>query len=268
MLNHWLWLSTREVSNQMKLTLLEHFGTPESIYFSDREEYALVEGMKRNYFPTLEDKDLGEVDKILGDVERLGIRILTIQDAAYPSRLKNIYDPPILLYYKGMLPVFDEEAAVAVVGTRDATPYGIQATEKLSYGMASQGAMVISGLARGIDSAAHRAALRAGGKTAAVLGCGIDVIYPPENRYLYEDVAASVFPYQRISSGNTACVPSFSGTQPHYQRLECCSAGGGSARKERCVDHGRCGVGSGQRSVCRARSDRCAYELRLQSPYP
>ncbi|MBQ3103052.1 MAG: DNA-processing protein DprA [Oscillospiraceae bacterium] len=191
MLNHWLWLSTREVSNQMKLTLLEHFGTPESIYFSDREEYALVEGMKRNYFPTLEDKDLGEVDKILGDVERLGIRILTIQDAAYPSRLKNIYDPPILLYYKGMLPVFDEEAAVAVVGTRDATPYGIQATEKLSYGMASQGAMVISGLARGIDSAAHRAALRAGGKTAAVLGCGIDVIYPPENRYLYEDVAAS-----------------------------------------------------------------------------
>ncbi len=191
MLNHWVWLATREVSNQMKLTLLEHFGAPESIYYGDPEEYALVEGMKKQYLPTLKDKSLSGVDQILGDAERLGIRLLTIQDAAYPSRLKNIYDPPVLLYYKGMLPVFDEEAAIAVVGTRDATPYGIQATEKLSYGMASQGALVISGLARGIDSAAHRAALRAGGKTAAVLGCGIDVIYPYENRYLYEDVAAS-----------------------------------------------------------------------------
>ena len=191
MLSHWVWLSTREVGNQMKLALLEHFGDPESIYYADRDEYALVEGMKTHYFATLEDKSLAEVNEILGNAERHGIRILTLHDAAYPGRLRNIYDPPVLLYYKGMLPNFDDEAAIAVVGTRDATPYGIQATEKLSYGMAQQGALIVSGLARGIDSAAHRAALRAGGKTTAVLGGGIDVIYPAENRYLYEDVAAS-----------------------------------------------------------------------------
>ncbi len=191
MLSHWVWLSTREVGNQMKLALLEHFGDPESIYYADREEYALVEGMKKHYFATLEDKSLTEVNEILGNTERLGIRILTLHDAIYPQRLRNIYDPPVLLYYKGMLPQFDDEAVIAVVGTRDATPYGIQATEKLSYGMAQQGALIVSGLARGIDSAAHRAALRAGGKTTAVLGSGIDVIYPAENRYLYEDVAAS-----------------------------------------------------------------------------
>ncbi|MBR4869227.1 MAG: DNA-processing protein DprA [Oscillospiraceae bacterium] len=191
MLSHWVWLSTREVGNQMKLALLEHFGDPERIYYADRDEYALVEGMKTHYFATLEDKSLAGVNEILGNAEQHGIRILTLHDAAYPGRLRNIYDPPVLLYYKGMLPNFDDEAAIAVVGTRDATPYGIQATEKLSYGMAQQGALIVSGLARGIDSAAHRAALRAGGKTTAVLGSGIDVIYPAENRYLYEDVAAS-----------------------------------------------------------------------------
>ena len=98
MLSHWVWLSTREVGNQMKLALLEHFGDPESIYYADKDEYALVEGMKKHYFATLEDKSLAEANEILGNSERLGIRILTLHDAAYPRRLRNIYDPPVLLY--------------------------------------------------------------------------------------------------------------------------------------------------------------------------
>ena len=114
-----------------------------------------------------------------------------MQDAEYPGRLKNIYDPPCLLYVKGTMPLFDEEVAVAVVGTRKCTPYGIACAEKLSYGLASGGAVVVSGLAKGIDTAALRGALRAGGMAVGVVGNGLDVCYPRENRYLYEDVASA-----------------------------------------------------------------------------
>lgn len=96
----------------------------------------------------------------------------------------------MLLYGRGALPLFDEEAAIAVVGTRSCTPYGVAVAEEFGYEMAKQGALVVSGMARGIDAAAQRGALRAGGLTAAVLGGGVDVVYPAENRRLYEDIAA------------------------------------------------------------------------------
>lgn len=111
-------------------------------------------------------------DRILGACSRLGLRLLTMQDADYPMRLRNIFEPPCLLYVKGQLPVIDEEVAVAMVGTRKASPYGIEAAEKIAYGLCKQGAVVISGAAAGVDSASHRGALRAGGKTIAVLGNG------------------------------------------------------------------------------------------------
>ena len=114
-----------------------------------------------------------------------------MQDADYPVRLRNIFEPPSLLYVKGQLPVIDEEVAVAMVGTRKASPYGVEAAEKIAYGLSRQGAVVISGAAAGVDSASHRGALRAGGKTIAVLGNGLDVVYPAENEWLYRDIAAS-----------------------------------------------------------------------------
>ena len=106
-------------------------------------------------------------------------------------RLRNIFEPPCLLYVKGSLPTIDEEVAVAMVGTRRASPYGIETAEKLAYGLCRQGAVVISGAAAGVDSASHRGALRAGGRTIAVLGNGLDVVYPAENEWLYRDIAAS-----------------------------------------------------------------------------
>ena len=130
-------------------------------------------------------------DRILGACSRLGLRLLTMQDADYPMRLRNIFEPPCLLYVKGQLPVIDEEVAVAMVGTRKASPYGIEAAEKIAYGLCRQGAVVISGAAAGVDSASHRGALRAGGKTIAVLGNGLDIVYPAENEWLYRDIAAS-----------------------------------------------------------------------------
>lgn len=192
MLKYWLWLTELPgLTNQTRLALLRHFPTPEDVYYADPGEVLLTEGITRAQAALLKNKDLSAADRILADCQRLNIQLLTLQDAAYPSRLKNIYDPPCLLYVKGRLPVFDEEVAVAVVGTRDCTPYGITCAEKLGYGLTRGGGLVVTGLARGIDAAATRGALRAGGVTAAVVGNGLDVHYPPESRYLYEDVAAA-----------------------------------------------------------------------------
>ena len=191
-LKYWLWLTELPgLTNQTRLALLRHFPTPEDVYYADPEEVLLTEGITRQQAALLKNKDLSTADRILADCQRLNIRILTLQDAAYPGRLKNIYDPPCLLYVQGRLPVFDEEVAVAVVGTRDCTPYGVTCAEKLGYGLTRGGAVVVTGLATGIDAAATRGALRAGGVTAAVVGNGLDVLYPPESRYLYEDVAAA-----------------------------------------------------------------------------
>ena len=191
-LKYWLWLTELPgLTNQTRLALLRHFPTPEDVYYADPEEVLLTEGITREQAKLLEDKDCSNADRILADCQRLDADILTIQDAGYPNRLRNIYDPPCLLYVRGRLPAFDDEASIAVVGTRDCTPYGVSCAEKLGYGLAAGGAVVVSGLARGVDSAALRGALRAGGTVTAVLGNGLDVVYPPENRYLYEDVAAA-----------------------------------------------------------------------------
>ncbi|MBR3704174.1 MAG: DNA-processing protein DprA [Oscillospiraceae bacterium] len=189
-IKYWLWLtSLKGVPNQIRLSLLDHFGSPERIFMAESGEYLLVEGMTRAVAQLLEDKSLREADRILGECERLGLRVLTIHDAEYPDRLRNIYDPPVVLYVRGRLPLFDDEVAVAMVGPRKASDYALRVGEQLAYQLAAHGAVVVSGLAAGGDAAAHRGALRAGGFTAAVIGGGHDIVYPFENRFLYEDIA-------------------------------------------------------------------------------
>ena len=192
MLKYWVWLSElKGLRNQTRLALLRRFGDPESIFYADADELLLTDGVERSQLKLLENHDLVPADRILADCQRLDIRLLTLSDAAYPGRLKNIYDPPALLYCKGRLPLLDDLLCVAVVGTRDCTPYGVACAEKLGFGLASGGAAVVSGLAKGIDAAAIRGALRAGGVTVGVVGNGLDVYYPYESRYLYEDVASA-----------------------------------------------------------------------------
>jgi DNA processing protein len=192
MLKYWVWLSElKGLRNQTRLALLRRFGDPESIFYADADELLLTDGVERSQLKLLENHDLALADRILADCQRLDIRLLTLSDAAYPGRLKNIYDPPALLYCKGRLPLLDDLLCVAVVGTRDCTPYGVACAEKLGFGLASGGAAVVSGLAKGIDAAAIRGALRAGGVTVGVVGNGLDVYYPYESRYLYEDVASA-----------------------------------------------------------------------------
>ncbi len=192
MLKYWLWLTSMPgVSNQTRLALLRHFENPENIFYAEEADLKMVEGLKQGEIATVLEHNLNPAEHILEDCQRLGQRVLTIRDAEYPVRLRSIYDPPCVLYVRGRLPAFDEEAAIAVVGTRDASPYGIACAERLSYDLASCGAVVVTGLARGGDTAAARGALRAGGVVAGVTGNGLDFIYPPENRDVYEDVAAA-----------------------------------------------------------------------------
>lgn len=191
-LKYWVWLTTLPgLGQRTKLQLLEHFASPEEIYFAPEEEMLLAEGVTKTQCALLADKSLDRAEKVLEDCAKDGQFLLTMDDAAYPARLRNIYDPPLLLYGKGSLPLFDEEVAVTVVGTRSCTPYGVKAASELGYELAKQGALLVSGMAKGIDGEALRGALRAGGFTAAVLGGGADVVYPAANRRLYEDIAAT-----------------------------------------------------------------------------
>ena len=191
-LNYWLWLTTRRgLSGQSLMEVLDHFGTPESAYFADREAYDRLPGLTEQARRSLEDKSLSGADQILGDCDRLGIRVITIQDAIYPERLRAIHQPPLVLYWKGRDIAVDQEAAVALVGTRSATPYGVRMAEQLGLDLTRAGALVVSGIAQGIDAASLRGALKAGGPVISVLGGGIDVIYPRHHRDLYADVAAA-----------------------------------------------------------------------------
>jgi DNA processing protein len=116
------------------------------------------------------------------------VQLVSIQDPVYPSRLREIYDPPLVLFAIGDCALMTSHS-IAVVGTRRPTPYGMAAAERLSADLARAGLTIISGMAHGIDSAAHQSALKEEGKTIAVLGCGVDVLYPANNRKLYEDIA-------------------------------------------------------------------------------
>ena len=135
------------------------------------------------------NKDIDAAEKAMEACEHQGIRIMTLSDGDYPQRLRNIPDPPVLLYIKGRMPPVDEKLTIGIVGTRNCTPYGVITAERMAYDIARGGGMVVSGLAKGIDSAAAIGAMQGDGKVIGVLGCGIDVIYPRSNRELYRDVA-------------------------------------------------------------------------------
>ena len=188
MIVHWIWLATRTgISDRLKVELLRHFQDPENIYFADEGGYRQIEGLSPEGEVSLKDKDLRPAEKILNDCDRACLRILTYHDAAYPNRLKNISDPPLVFYYKGRLPDFDALPLIGVVGTRSASPYGLTAAKRMGYQIAKCGGIVVSGMAYGIDGLAMRGALTAGASVVGVLGCGADIVYPVSNRPLFAD---------------------------------------------------------------------------------
>ena len=189
MLIHWIWLATRqEMTDREKLLVLEHFQDPEDVYFADGGAYAAVEGLSEDAYLSLKDKNLLPAEQVLADCARERINILTIRDGAYPARLKNISDPPLVLYWKGRLPDLDGMPVIGVVGTRKASVYGMTAAKRMGYQIGKCGAAVVSGMAYGIDGMAMQGALSAGACVVGVLGCGVDEIYPKSNKALFGDM--------------------------------------------------------------------------------
>lgn len=170
------------------LRLLERMKSPEAIFRASASELqaaGLSAGQARNIASGYSFDDAVEQQQKLMDA---GAQIITIQDPRYSQRLREIFDPPLLLFALGRTELM-ATPAIAVVGTRRPSPYGMSVAERFSADLARAGLTVTSGLARGIDTSAHKAALSEDGSTVAVLGCGVDVIYPSENRRLYEDIA-------------------------------------------------------------------------------
>ncbi len=170
--------------------LLDAFGDLEAAWNASEEELRASGLEARPLASLLQAREQMDLDAELAKIEALGCSVITWEDEAYPSRLLEIDAPPPLLYAWGEVTPQDRWAA-AVVGTRRPTPYGVAVARDLASVLAAGGVTVVSGLARGVDATAHQAALEAGGRTIAVLGSGLDRVYPPENRRLAEGIAQS-----------------------------------------------------------------------------
>ena len=189
MLQYWIWFALHPALNGLqKRQLLEYYQDPEELFFARSDALSPEAEALSPLLEALIDRDLTEAEKILAQCTRDGIHMVTYGDEDYPRRLRNIDDPPMVLYYRGTLPNFDEKPVIGAVGTRKATPYGLNTARLLSFQMAACGALVISGGAAGIDTAAMTGSLEANTPTVAVLGCGVDIVYPRSNRQLFEKV--------------------------------------------------------------------------------
>ena len=189
-LKYWLWLTSRRgMDSGSALKVVEAFGSPERAYYAEDSEYRQLP-IRPALQKSLTDHSLDRPEEILADCERLDLRIMTIQDADYPQRLRQIADPPVVLYIRGKVFDFDRECAIGVVGTRQPTTYGEKYAQRFGLELSSGGALLVSGIAEGLDSCAIRGALKAGGPVVSVLAGGVDVPFPPQHRFLYEDVAA------------------------------------------------------------------------------
>ncbi len=179
----WIWLSRRlGVGSKLYPVLLERFGTPYDIYNADEDEIvSTVPELGTRERRALCNKNLDEAYEIAGYCKRNQYSILCYNDARYPLSYRSLSDPPLLLYYRGTLPDFQNRLCIAMVGTRKMSEYGRRIAYKIAYELAAAGVIIVSGMALGVDSVASCAALAAGGQTVAIFGNGIDVAYPPEH---------------------------------------------------------------------------------------
>ena len=171
-------------------TLRDYFGSLEQAWQASATDLHALHLPSRTVDNLLAARAKLDLDAEMAKAEQMGISLISWDDPAYPARLKEIAAAPPLLYVRGEITA-EDDWAIGIVGTRGPTAYGREATSQLAQGLAASGVTVVSGMARGIDSVAHKATLDAGGRTIAVLGCGVDIIYPPEHRALAEHIIAS-----------------------------------------------------------------------------
>lgn len=189
--------------------LVEHLGSPEKVLSASPQVLSRVPGLgEKGVTSITHQAHKIEIDRDLKRIEELDIEVISYKDPRYPVNLKNIFDPPFLLYVRGTLEEQDLDA-LAIVGTRRATVYGKLTARRLARDLAREGVTVVSGMARGIDTEAHRGALEAGGRTIAVLGCGLDIVYPPENRGLMEEIIKKGAVISEFSLGEEPQAPHF-----------------------------------------------------------
>ena len=189
MLVHWIWLATRQgIHKRTQYELLRQWNDPEEIYRASREKLSTVPGMTARALAALEDRSLDRAKEILYRCRKHDIHLVTLQDEGYPKRLLGIYEPPILLYYRGSLPDWGARPIVGGVGTRSCSDYGSRCAQQLGCQLSRCGGQLVSGLAEGIDAALLSGVLAAGGKPAVFLAGGVDVVYPAVNRGLYENI--------------------------------------------------------------------------------
>src|SRR5579871_2000950 len=206
---HWLaLLLVPSLGTRTAAKLLKRFNTPQGIFRASRTELesegvsgAVAQSIASGC--TFEDA-AAQQEKI----RNAGAVLITMKDPRYPPLLREIFDPPTLLFARGRTELL-QTIMLGVVGTRRPTPYGLAAAERLSADLANAGLTVVSGMARGIDSAAHKGALGAGGDTVAVLGCGVDIVYPSENRKLSAELAAKGLIISEFPMGATAFPQNF-----------------------------------------------------------
>jgi DNA processing protein len=186
----WLAISlTQGLGPTRARKLIEHFGGVEAVFHASLTELEAtgIQAVSAQAIATGKSQELAREE--IARAASAGVAVISPEDACYPLRLKEIYDPPLLLYVRGNPEVL-QLPGIAMVGTRHPTPYGSGMAERLACDLAAQGLVIISGMARGVDTASHRGAITAKGKTVAVFGTGVDVIYPKENSRLSEQILA------------------------------------------------------------------------------
>ena len=168
--------------------LLEIFGKPENILTASEEKLTAIEGIGQKIAHKIASLKKEDLDKEFALAKKYGLKIITRQDEDYPENLKKIYDPPIVLYVKGAL-LPQDKFSLAIVGSRRASFYGLSCAEKFAHQLSKCGFTIVSGMARGIDTSSHKGALKAGGRTIAVMGSGFKHIYPNQNKGLSEEIS-------------------------------------------------------------------------------
>lgn len=186
---YWIWLSLIKNVGSIKLKkLLYEYKIPEVIWKLDEKQLIKIEGIGKNTAKSIiESKNETYLIKTIIEMEKQNIGIITIQDKEYPKLLKNIYDPPIVLYYKGNKEILNN-FGIAMIGCRDCSKYGQDVAKNFSYNLSNKNINIISGLAKGIDTYSHVGAILAKGKTIAVVGNGLDTIYPKENEKVIDKI--------------------------------------------------------------------------------
>ena len=190
-LEYWIWLSRIEgITPKRLLEILEIFKEPKILFYKTKEELFKSGVSIKDAENITKEEYKKNLKRYLEYIKKNNIEIITINDEYYPIRLKQIYDPPLVIYLKGNKNILNDKS-IAIVGSRICTNYGKEVARKIAYDLSTNNINVISGLAKGIDANAHIGSLNANGKTIGVMGCGLDIVYPKENEKLFNEIIKS-----------------------------------------------------------------------------